>query len=123
MTAATISAIATSTISIPLASAATTTASTTTTTEVAPRWTLFFGPGFDDFHRAAIDGLIVNGVDRGKRLGFDGHFHETKSTGTTRLTIIDDAGAGDGAMLLKYRAKIVVAHLEGEVADVEVHRE
>ena len=96
---------------------------TAAATEIAPWRTLFLRAGFDDFHRAALDGLIVDGVDGGESLRLDGHFDESESSRASGIAVTDDARAGDGAVLFEGGAEILVAQLEGKIADVEVHRE
>ena len=49
------------------------------------------------------------------------HFHKTKAFAATGNFVFHDLGAGNGAVLFKKVSEILVGHLPGEVAYINVH--
>jgi len=92
---------ATSATSPTAASASATTAAAVATTAVATTTTsaVFAGFGLIDRKLPAIVFLFIQAVNRSLRFGITGHFHESESFATARVTVRDDLGAFNRAEL------------------------
>lgn len=98
-TAAATAAVATSTTTAATATVPTTTAATTTTTAT---WTRRPLAGFVDRQRTTVDLLSVECGDSRLQAFVRLHLHETKTTGTSGLTIGDHLGTPHGAVRRKH---------------------
>jgi len=83
--------------------------------------TLLLGLGFVDDDLATHHFRIIK--IRDSLLGFAivFHFNETKAFAATGNFIFHDLGAGNRAVLFKKVSEILVGHLPGEVAYINVH--
>ena len=71
------------------ATAATATAAAAATATAAATGPGLARPGLIDRQATAVDLLVVQGVDRGLRLGVRAHFDETESLASTRVPVGD----------------------------------
>jgi hypothetical protein len=106
-----------------LVTAATTTAAATEASflEATAAAALLFWLGLIDDDLATHHFTVVQVGDCLLSFAVIFHFDETETFATTGDFVLDDLGRSDRAVLLKKVPKILICHLPGEVAYVNVH--
>src|SRR5690606_18835067 len=119
-TAAAATAVAAATTAAATAAAAVTTAAAAATVAAATTATgaVGLGLGFVDSEVAAIDFLLVQGVDRGLGLGVTAHLDKAETLAAAGVPVVDDFGAGDSAVLAEHLFEVGAGGVVAEIAYV-----
>jgi hypothetical protein len=75
-----------------------------------------------DAERTPLQGLLVQGLDRGIGLGVVRHLNEAEALGLAGELVSDQVGGLDLAVGGKGVAELVLGHAVGQVANIDIHQ-